>query len=429
MPRILSTMAKGTLIPIAAVLVLVLSLSACGSSSTTGSTGNKNLEIATLFATSSTDGADQLPAQYAVDLAVSQAKLPDGYKLSVVHENYESTNGSGPDTGIAATEATSLVANSSVMGIVGPFNSGVAKVTIPIINQAGLVMISPTNTNPGLTIEAQAAANGINWTLLHPASLPDAYFRTCGNDITQGAVDAQVATTSPISATSAFVVDDDTVYGVGLANFFSSSFASDGGHTVGTRTHITSAQVSNLSSLASTIASLNPNVVFYGGVTSGGGGALKKDLVADGYTKPMVGGDGIADDPSFLTTAGSAAGNTFGSVAAPDTSTLTTAADTAFKSAYTSYVAGMPNNQLLPYSTMSYDVANIEIQAITSVINSGKSVTRANVLSAVSSIHYSGLTGNISFNAQGDNAGQKVFSIYEVDPTTNMWTFKTQVNG
>ena len=151
--------------------------------------------------------------------------------------------------------------------------------------------------------------------------------------------------------------------------------------------------------------------------------------MADGYTKPMVGGDGIADDPSFLTTAGSAAGNTFGSVAAPDTSTLTTAADTAFKSAYTSYVAGMPNNQLLPYSTMSYDVANIEIQAITSVINSGKSVTRANVLSAVSSIHYSGLTGNISFNAQGDNAGQKVFSIYEVDPTTNMWTFKTQVNG
>lgn len=403
----------------------MLTLASCGTNS--GSSSGKTINIATLFAVSGTDGADQLPAQYGVDLAVSQAHLPGGYKLGVVHTNYEGA--AGVDTTIGATDAHTLVNNASVLAIVGPFNSGVAKVTIPITNGAGLTMISPTNTNNGLTQEQYAQANGIVWDQLHPAGKPDAYFRTCGTDLVQGKVDAQVASSAPISAKSAFVVDDDTVYGVGLGDFFTQAFQSDGGHTVGTRTHITPAQVSNLSSLASTIASVNPDVVFYGGVTSGGGGALKKDLVSDGYSKPMVGGDGIGDDPSFITTAGSAAANTYGSVAAPDTSTLTSSADAAFKSAYTSFVQGKPNNQLLPYSVMAYDVANIEIQAITQVINSGKTVNRANVLSAVTHTNYDGLTGHISFNADGDNAGGTVWSIYQVDPTSNAWTFKTQVSG
>jgi branched-chain amino acid transport system substrate-binding protein len=429
MPRVLKSLGKGSPIAIAAAVAIMLTLSSCGTSSG-GSSGNKNLVIATLFATSSTDAASQLPAQYAAELAIQQASLPDGYKLSVINENYESAAGSGPDTSVAATEATALVANSSVVAIVGPFNSGIAKVTIPIINEATLTMISPSNTNPGLTLESYAAANGITWGTLHPAGLPDSYFRTPGNDVVQGKVDAAVATSAPINAKSAFVVDDNTVYGIGLSNFFTTSFQADGGHTVGTRESITAAQVSNLTSLASTIVAANPDIVFFGGVTSGGGAGLKKDLVADGYNKPMVGGDGIAGDPAWVTTAGaSAAGNTYGTVAAPDTSQLTSAAASAFKSAYNSFVAGKTDGQLAPYSAMTYDVANIEIQAIKNVINAGKPVTRANVRDAVAAISYSGLTGDISFDANGDNAGQKVFSVYYIAPNTNVWIFKTQVNG
>ena len=427
MPRVVRILAKGTLIPVAAVLVLMLSLSACGSSST-GTAGNKNIDIATLFAVGGTDATAQLPAQYAVQLAVSQAKLPNGYTLGVVTDNYEGA--SGVDTTIGANDAQSLVGNANVMAIVGPFNSGVARVTMPITNAAGLTMISPTNTNPGLTLEQYAAANGISWTQLHPAGSPDAYFRTCGNDVIQGKVDAQVASSAPISAKTAFVVDDATTYGVGLANYFTTSFKADGGSTVGSRTSIANGNDSSaIKSLASTIAAANPDVVFFGGVTAGGGATLKKDLVSINYNKPMVGGDGIADDPGFITTAGAAASeNTYGTVAAPDNSQLTTSNDAAFASAYNAYVAGKTDNTLLPYSYMAYDVANIEIQAITNVIKAGKTVNRANVRDAVASIHYSGLTGDISFDANGDNSGPKVFSVYEVD-TTQAWVFKTQVNG
>ena len=429
MPRVLKSLGKGSPIAIAAAVAIMLTLSSCGTSSG-GSSGNKNLVIATLFATSSTDAASQLPAQYAAQLAVSQASLPDGYKLTVQTENYESASGSGPDTSVAATEASSLVANTNVVAIVGPFNSGIAKVTLPIINAATLTMISPANTNPGLTLENYAQANGMTWSLLHPAGLPDSYFRTPGNDVVQGKVDAAVATSAPINAKSAFVVDDNSVYGIGLSNFFTSSFQADGGHTVGARESITATQVSNLASLASTIIAAHPDIVFFGGVTSGGGAALKKDLVAQGYNNPMVGGDGIAGDPAWVTTAGaSASGNTYGTVAAPDTSQLTSAAASAFKTAYNSFVAGKTDGQLAPYSAMTYDVANIEIQAIKNVINAGKPVTRANVRDAVAAINYSGLTGDIHFDANGDNAGQRVFSVYYIAPNTNVWVFKTQVNG
>jgi|SRR5579871_2269159 branched-chain amino acid transport system substrate-binding protein len=423
MRRIVRAFAKGSLVPIAATFALVLTLAACGSG---GSSGNKNIQLGTLLPVSGTDASVGLPTQYGVDLAVSQAKLPNGYKLTVDHQNYEGA--SGPDTGIGSTAAHALVSNANVVAVVGPFNSGIAKVAIPITNAAGLTMISPTNTNPGLTLQQYADANGINFSLLHPAGKPDAYFRICGNDVAQGKVDAQIAAAPPISAKTAFVVDDDTVYGKGLADFFTTTFTSNGGTTVGSRTSITSAQISNVSSLASTIAGLKPDVVFYGGVTSGGGGALKKALVAAGYNGPMVGGDGIADDPAWLQTAGDAAVNTYGTVAAPDNSQLTSAAATAFKSAYTSYVSGKPDNTLLPYSAMAYDAANIEIQAITNVINAGKDVTRANVRDAVAAITYTGLTGTIHFDSNGDNAGQKVFSVYVVDPATKQWVFKTQVN-
>src|SRR5580704_17987055 len=114
MPRVLKSLGKGSPIAIAAAVAIMLTLSSCGTSSG-GSSGNKNLVIATLFATSSTDAASQLPAEYAAELAIQQASLPDGYKLSVINENYESAAGSGPDTSVAATEATALVANTNVV--------------------------------------------------------------------------------------------------------------------------------------------------------------------------------------------------------------------------------------------------------------------------------------------------------------------------
>ena len=107
--------------------------------------------------------------------------------------------------------------------------------------------------------------------------------------------------------------------------------------------------MSNLSTLADTIKNANPDVVFYGGITSGGGGALKKALVDKGFTRPMVGGDGIASDDNFLTTAGAdAAVGTWGSVAAPDLSALSSAAATKFTTDYKTFISRQAEQHAVP---------------------------------------------------------------------------------
>jgi hypothetical protein len=106
------------LLTVLASCALLLTLASC---STGGTARPMQLEIATLFAVSGTDGVTQLPVQYGVDLAVSQAHLPDGYTLSVAHENY-SVALDAPNLGATASRAVAtivhtLVNNTHVVGI------------------------------------------------------------------------------------------------------------------------------------------------------------------------------------------------------------------------------------------------------------------------------------------------------------------------
>lgn len=405
------------------VALVAMGLAGCGTGGS--SSVNKALKIATEFPVSGGDATDTLPAQYGVDLAVSQNQnLGSGYTLSAVHKDDEGSNGADPSIG--ASNVQSLINDSTVMGIVGPFNSGVAIAEIPLVNSAGIVEISPTNTNPGLTIQQYASQYSINFTKLHPAGAKEYYFRICANDVSQGKVDAQIALSPQVGAKTAFVVDDNTAYGVGLANFFTQNFTAGGGTIVGTRQHISQAQVSNLTSLATTIKNANPDVVFYGGVTSQGGAALKLDLVQQSFTRYMIGGDGIADDPGFIQTAGKAAIGTIGTVAAPNISSLTSSAAQTFQSAYNTFAQGKPNGQILPYSAQAYDAAMIEITAMKNLIKAGKAVTRSAIRDEIATMTYSGVTGTISFDANGDNSGQKVFSVFAVDQS-GKWVFQQQV--
>ncbi|HEY7781112.1 MAG TPA: branched-chain amino acid ABC transporter substrate-binding protein [Ktedonobacterales bacterium] len=409
------------------LLGVALAIAGCGGGSSGGGGGNLcsgTLQIVTEFAVSGTDAGAQLPAQYGVDLAVQQnSDLGHGCKISVKHDNYEGT--SGVDASIGASNATADVSDPTIIAMVGTFNSGVAKVVIPIATRAHLVMISPANTNPGLTLQQYAQANGIDFATLHPAGFPEAYYRLPGNDVVQGKVDAQIAAAAPINAKSAYVIDDDSTYGIGLANYFTTTFQGNGG-TIAGRQSITATQASSFPSLAATINSKHPDAVFMGGVTSGGLGLLKKALVAAGFNGPVVGGDGIAQDPSWFTAAGSAAVNSYGSVMAPDTSQFTSGPSAKFLS---DYKAAFPGKDITPYSAMAFDSAMIEIQAIKNVIASGKTPTRELVRAAVQGIHYTGVTGAISFDANGDNAGNRVYSIYAVtssSPTT--WAFQSTGN-
>src|SRR5438552_10003855 len=113
--------------------------------------------------------ASDLPLQGAIrhqTVQVSRAELwalaNAGWKAGSFKIGYQSCDDStaqtgGWDTAKCATNAHLYANNRSVIAVLGTFNSGCAKIEVPIGNRASLLWISPANTNPGLTQKRDVA--------------------------------------------------------------------------------------------------------------------------------------------------------------------------------------------------------------------------------------------------------------------------------
>jgi branched-chain amino acid transport system substrate-binding protein len=234
--------------------------------------------------------AEGKPVANAVNLAVRQHQnLGGGYTLKTI--NYDDAS---PQTGIhdpsTGTENVQrVVHNPCILGMVGPLHSNVAPFEMPIAANAGLVMLSPA-TNPALTLRPYAEAQGLNFDAVHPLGKPITYFRLIPNDATQVVADADLI--FDLGAKSAYVVNNPSPYGEMLAGGFTPAFEGKGGRVVGINSIGLDSAV--IPDVATTIVVAKPDAVFYGGLTSSGGGLLKAQLVKLGYRGYCVGGDGIA---------------------------------------------------------------------------------------------------------------------------------------
>ncbi len=402
-------------------LLLVVWLSACNSS--TGS--SKALSIATVFPVTGAESAVGLAMQHAVDLAVQQnASLPGGYTLSVTHVD---ESGGFTDQAVG-----SLATNSQIMGIVGPLDSQDAVAMLPGIEQNGIVTISPSATLPGLTQSDQAATEGLPFAQLHPSGKPVAFFRLPQTDIAIGKAAANVAVASQqahgLAAHSVFIVDDGTASGKAQATAFKQELLAKGGSFAGQQSmNIETVGVGqdNTQSVVSAVIEANPDIVFFaGGITACA--ALRNTLSLTGAPQvPILATGPIADDPSWGTSVGvvAAAGYTTALLPAQDLSKLSGAKDftTAYHTAY-------PGEDPLPEGALAYDAAMDEISAIKSLLAANKPVTRAAVLAAVASAKYSGITGTLSFDQNGDNTTPIGFSLYSCDTKGN-WTYQASIGG
>src|SRR6202049_561959 len=202
------------LLPIFGV-VGIAALSACGTSSGPSASGGGGgslascqgtISVATDLPLTGGDATDGPPVEKAAHLAVTQAntnKTLGGCTLKYTSKDDATVLKNGHDPAQGAANITALSSDQSVVGVVGPFNSNVAVAEIPVASQNHLALISPANTNPGLT---QAGSNpDVNTASLYPG--PHTYFRTIGTDITQGQILSYVATTE-LKYTKAYVIDD-----------------------------------------------------------------------------------------------------------------------------------------------------------------------------------------------------------------------------
>lgn len=360
------------------------------------------------------DASDGVPTANGVKLAVIDANkrhLVPGFTLeaSIVDDAVNGVH--SPNQGVKNIQ--SFYSDSAVLGVVGPFNSNVAKAEIPLSNNLGIALVSPSTTNPDLTKGSAAIA------LRTTNSNAITFFRVCATDDIQGPAGADYAAQVKHLG-KAYVLDDNETYGRGVADQWAAEFSKDGGSVLG-HDHITKGQ-QDFHALLTRIASQNPDVLFYGGTTSTGGGLVRKQMPDGGLGDiAYFGADGIRND-EFLRAAGSAADNTYATVAAVNADKIPAAK--AFLAEYSQEF----HQPVGSYSASGYVSAMVLIDAIAAGVkaNGGKLPTRTDVLNYLrSGKTFDSIIGKFSFDANGDSTN-KIISIYGV--THEAWQFLTQKN-
>ena len=206
------------------------------------------------------------------------------------------------------------------MVYIGTYNSGAAKLSIPILNGACLVMLSPANSYPGLT----KAVDGVT-----AQGEPDSYYpggyrnyaRVINTDDNQGAASSEWVLSKGFK--KAYVIDDGQTYGQGIGRAWAQHFGKIGGTVVSSNGSSESydPKATDFSALAQKIKSSGADVVFVGAITGNGTAKLWKDIKATNPDIAIVGPDGV-NEKSWYDGAGSAGNGTLLTFGGVDVSQL-----------------------------------------------------------------------------------------------------------
>jgi branched-chain amino acid transport system substrate-binding protein len=219
------------------------------------------------------------------------------------------------DGAVAQANATTAANDPDAMVFIGHFNSGAAKLTIPILNNACLVMISPANTYPGLTKSVEGVTEPSEPDSYYPNGYRN-YTRVISTDDKQGGAGAAWA--KELGATKAYVLDDTQVYGKGLARAWA-LFANQLGIEVvsadGTSEGF-DAKATDYAALAQKVKDSGADFIYIGSITGQNTGKLWKDLRAAMPDIKIMSGDGVFEASWYEGTgdAGNGTYLTFGGV-------------------------------------------------------------------------------------------------------------------
>ena len=238
----------------------------------------------------------------AIKLLLKQRNNKAG-KFTIKFREYDnSTAAKGSwDDAQCAKNAQAHVAARDEVAVVGTYNSGCAKIMLPILNQdpkGPFVMVSNANTNVGLT---QAYGPG-EPEKYYPTGKRN-YWRVVTHDNNQG--EGAAAYAKKIGVKSVYVLNDRQTYGQGIATSFTTN-AKKQGITVlstGAAGEGWDDKASNYEALFTKIKALNPEMLYIGGIFDLNGGQLVKDKVkylGSNTAVKMMMPDGFTGYPDFL---------------------------------------------------------------------------------------------------------------------------------
>jgi branched-chain amino acid transport system substrate-binding protein len=319
-------------------------------------------------------------AAFGIDISQgAQIALDDfgdleGWAFELVVEDDQGA----PEGGAAV--ANKLAADAGVVAIVGHVFSGATAAAIPIYDEIGIPMMSPSATNPDLTAMGTAVFN-----------------RNAFTDIAQASAAADYMYNN-LSVMTLAVMHDGGDYGQGLAQMVSDNFESLGGEIVAFEA-ITPGEA-DYSAPLSAVAANSPDALYFGGYNADAAVMVNQMTQAglDGVT--FFGCDGTFGQ-DFLEKTGENGEGAYSTTLVPASSAEKDAFDAAYEAAY----GDMPG-VLSAYTWNGYDSAAVLLNVIKSVaIVDGDTlyIPRGALVNAVRTVKdYQGLAGTITCAADGE---------------------------
>lgn len=394
-----------------------MSVAACSG----GSPPGKTIKIGVDLPLSGSEGQAGTPTLNGVRFYVRQHPVLDGFNV-VVSAHDDAVNGKHNPT-LGAQNVSALVADPLVMGIVGPFDSSVARSAIPLANMAHLAMISPSTSNRCLTKEpflpaglspSRVAISCKTAGLPSPSDLrptsTNNFFRLAATDELQGAAAADFGYKNLLLLRVA-VLSDHEVYGQALAASFRARFTKLGGLIV-LYLDFAPSNTLDLTYFFKQAKQDGAQALYFGGATATRGCVIRAQMATVfgmGPATPYLGGDGIAEDPACVRDAGSNAAGMYATVPVADAGReqASQAVVAAFKAEYKhSWDYGA-------YTMLAYEATAILYDAVHRAIGDagGKLPSRQTVMDKVA-ISGSGADKTFGFDPGGDTL-QPVVSIFE----------------
>ena len=322
-----------------------------------------------------------LDSQHGVEIALDMR----GDVLDHAVELLPEDDGCNAEGGQAS--ATKIVSNQQIVAVIGTSCSGAGVPASKIISDAGMVMVSPSNTSIALTDPDQSWNPG--------------YLRTAHNDRVQGPAMADFVI-NELGLTKAAAIHDGDPYTEGLASAFVNAFKEMGGEIVAFEAE--AADATNVEPLLTTIAAAGPEFIFYPVFIPLGSLLTNAARDIPGLEGVALGAADGMQSPSFLeNTAGTSEGMY---LSGPDLSFSNTFYQDDFLPAYLDKYGTEPT---APFHAHSFDATNMILDAIEEVAQVGSDGTlligRQALRDALYATKgYAGVTGELNCDQYGDCA-------------------------
>jgi branched-chain amino acid transport system substrate-binding protein len=347
-------------------------------------------------------GADATEAQRETNGAIiafddaNKYKEVPGVTFEIVKYDDATATAGQYDPAQAATNARKMVADKGMMAALGPMMSGAGKAMSPILSDGNLPIITPSSTNPDITDPKFASQYRPKGKAI--------YFRTVTTDAYQGPNMANYMAKT-LGIKSIFVLDDSGAYGVGIADTFEAQSRKLGVNVLG-RDRL-DPKAADYSAILTKIKSLNPDALYYGGVTQAG---VKLAKQAYDIIPKMIkaGGDGMQSVDLLKGAGFPAVEGWYCTVASPHFSG--DAKTKAFSDEYKARFKESPGD----YVVTMYVGARAIIETVKVLQATGKPITRDNVRDGLQNVHMeNSIMGPVEFDENGD-LKNRIISVFQI---------------